>query len=171
MDKTTINFNGVDIVVANKDGKAFLPIKPICEAIGIAFQSQNDKIKEHPILRSVVTIIVTTGADGKKYEMVCLPVKYVYGWLFTINPGKVAPDARENVERYSRECYEVLYNHFHNTLDRQLKANEAEIRLLNELNAAITAERDAKTHRRKIEESLGKLRSERLNPQPQLDLQ
>lgn len=170
MEKKTIDFHGVEIVIAYKDGKAFLPVKPICEAIGIAFQPQHDKIKEHPILSSTVTIIVTVGADGKDREMVCLPVKYIYGWLFTINPGKVAPEARENVEKYSRECYEVLYNHFHNTLDRQLQANEAEIGLLKELNAAIVAEKEAKTHRRKIEESLGQLRNERLNPQPQLPL-
>ncbi len=170
MDKKTINFHGVEIVIAYKDGKAFLPVKPICEAIGIAFQPQNDKIKEHSILSSVVTIFVTTGADGKNYEMICLPVKYIYGWLFTINPGKVAPEARENVEKYSRECYEVLYNHFHNSLDRQLKANAAEIDLLKELNAAITAEKEARTQRRKIEESLVTLRNERLNPQPQLDI-
>lgn len=52
MDNKTINFNGVSIPVATKDGQSYLPIKPICEAIGIAFQPQNDKIKEHPILSS-----------------------------------------------------------------------------------------------------------------------
>ncbi len=32
------------------------------------------------ILGSVVSIIDTTGSDGKQYEMLCLPLKVVYGW-------------------------------------------------------------------------------------------
>ncbi len=160
--------NGIDIVTVEKDGETYLPVKPICEAIGIAFQSQNDKLREHPILSSTVTIIVTVGADGKPREMVCIPLKYVYGWLFTINPGKVAPEARETVERYSRECYEVLYNHFHRTLTRQLEANAAEIELLKEINDAITQERVQRERRKRGEQALEKLRASRLDPQPSL---
>ncbi|OKY84259.1 MAG: hypothetical protein BHV69_09525 [Bacteroidales bacterium 52_46] len=170
MDNKCINFNSVEILIVCKDGIEYLPIKPICEAIGIDAKAQRDKIQEDEFFKPVGVIIPSPGADGKNYDMFCLPVKFIYGWLATINPGKVAPEAKKNVIEYRRECYEVLYNHFHNTLDRQLKANEAELKLLKELNAVILEEKEAKARRRKIEESLGRLRSERLNPQPQLDL-
>lgn len=163
MNDTTINFNGFSIPVATKDGQSYLPIKPICEAIGIAFQPQYDKLKEHPILNSTVTIIMTVGADGKSREMVCLPVKFIYGWLFTINPGKVATDARAKVESYCIECYEVLYSHFHNSLSRQLDANAAEIEQLKALNDAIAREKEAKSDKAKAEKALAQIRASRLD--------
>lgn len=56
--------------------------------------------------------MTTTGADGKNYEMVCLPLEYVYGWLFTIDANLVVEANRENVKRYQLECDDVLYEHF-----------------------------------------------------------
>lgn len=44
------------------------------------------KIKEDEILGSVIPLRGTTGADGKQYDMFCLPLQYIFGWLFTINP-------------------------------------------------------------------------------------
>lgn len=105
---TTINH--VEIVVTSD---MFVPIKPICEALGVAFQSQAEKIKSDVILSSVVTLGITTGADGKQYEMLCLPLKYVYGWIFSINPSNVKADIRQNVIKYKQECYDALYEHFH----------------------------------------------------------
>ena len=53
-------------------------------------------------------------------------------------------------------------------MTRTIETNKAKIALLNEINASITAEKEAKAQRRKLEQSLEKLRQERLNPQPQL---
>ncbi|WP_300505312.1 phage antirepressor N-terminal domain-containing protein [uncultured Duncaniella sp.] len=164
---TTIN--GVEIFAeVTSDGNIFVPIKPICTALGIADNKQREKIQEDDILASVGTLRVSTGADGKQYEMYCLPLEYVYGWLFTINPKNVADSARETVKNYRRECYEALYNHFSRSLKRQIKENEAEIELLQKINSAIADEKDARIRRKKAEEALDKLRSERLNPQPTL---
>lgn len=44
--------------------------------------------------------------------MFCLPLEFVFGWLFTINSSNVAPEAKETVEKYQLECYRVLYRHF-----------------------------------------------------------
>ena len=160
--------NGSEILAVEQDGEYFVPIKPICQALGIADRPQREKIQQDEILSSVGMLSTSTGADGKTYEMFVLPLKYVYGWLFTINPKNVSPDAKEAVTRYRRECYEVLYNHFTTSMTRTIETNKAEIALLNEINASITAEKEAKAQRRKLEQSLEKLRQERLNPQPQL---
>jgi bifunctional DNA-binding transcriptional regulator/antitoxin component of YhaV-PrlF toxin-antitoxin module len=103
--------NGVDIVVI-ENGENRIPIRPICEALGIAHQPQFDKIKEDEILGSTVTLSMTVGADGKEREMATIPYMYVFGWLFTINPKNVAPEAKETVIRYKLECYKALYAHF-----------------------------------------------------------
>ena len=102
--------------------------------------------------------------------MYCLQIHFFFGWLFTINPKNVAPDARESVSRYRRQCYDVLYRHFAGSLRRTIETNEAEIELLRRINAAISREKEAKIDRRRAEEALEKLRAERLNPQPNLFL-
>lgn len=160
--------NGVDIVTVGRNGEIFVPIKPICEAIGIDVESQRDKIQADEILNSVAVFCTATGADGKQYEMHCLPLRYTYGWLFTVNPKKVAPEAREAVAVYRRECYDVLYEYFTGSMRRTIETNNAEIALLRQINSAISEEKEAKNRRKKAEEALGKLRAERLNPQPSL---
>ncbi len=160
------NINGVDIVSVEKDGDIYVPIKPICEAIGIAFPAQYTKLQEDDLLSPTVTIIVTVANDDKEREMICLPIRYVYGWLATINPGKVAPEAREAVLRYRRECYDVLYEHFTGSMRRTIETNNAEIELISQINAAISDERDDKIRKKKAEEALEKLRKERLNQHP-----
>lgn len=160
--------NGAEILAVDREGEIFVPIKPICVALGIEASPQRDKLQKDEFFNSVGTIIVSTGADGKSYEMYALPLKFIYGWLATINPGKVSGEARDAVTRYRRECYEVLYEHFTASMARTIETNNAEIALLNDLNHAITSEKEAKTQRRKLEQSLEKLRKERLNPQPML---
>lgn len=108
---TLAKVNGQAIVVLDSVEK-YVPVKPICDALGIASNKQIEKIKSHPILSSVDTLIVSTGSDGKRYEMLCLPYKYVLGWLFSIDSRNVKPEAAESVLKFQMECYEVLYNHF-----------------------------------------------------------
>lgn len=50
--------------------------------------------------------------DGKSRESVCLSIRSVAGWLFTINAGKVAPHLRKKLALYQRECADVLADHF-----------------------------------------------------------
>lgn len=113
MDQQLITrINGADIVTIEHEGEILVPIKPICQALGIDDKRQREKIQEDEILCSTGGLRPSVAADGKEREMFCLPLRYVYGWLFTINPKNVAPEAREAVARYRRECYDVLYNHF-----------------------------------------------------------
>lgn len=167
--------NGVDIVTVDRNGEIFVPIKPICAAIGVDDRAQRDKIQTDELLASVGVLSTSTGADGKSYEMYCLPLKYVYGWLFTINPKNVAPEARETVSRYRRECYDVLYDHFAGAAKRQQEQNRAEQDLLDRKAAALDsianhkkaiAEDNAEI--KKVDEQLSRLQSERLNPSPSL---
>ena len=158
--------NGVDIVTVERDGEIFVPIKPICEAIGIDPKVQRRKLQEDEFFASTGVIMTSVAADEKEREMFCIRLRDVYGWLATINPGKVAPEAREAVAVYRRKCYDVLYEHFTGSMRRTIETNNAEIELLEQINSAISREKEAKAERRKAEEALGKLRAERLNPQP-----
>lgn len=109
--KTIVRVNNVDII-ATSDEQQLVPIRPICEALGIDYSRQLKKIKDDPDLGSVVGLKPTTGADGKTYEMCCLPLEYIFGWLFTISPSNVHEDAQEIVRKYRMECYHALFQHF-----------------------------------------------------------
>ncbi len=175
MTNPITKINGIDIVTVDRDGEIFVPIKPICDALGIAAAPQRDKIQADDFLAPTGTIIVSVAADAKEREMFCLPLRYVYGWLATINPGKVALEAREAVTRYRRECYDVLYEHFAVAAKRQQQQNDAEKSLLERKAAALEAisghkkaisEEQAEI--KKVDDQLARLQSERLNPQPSL---
>lgn len=169
MERVISKINGIDIVTVEKDGEIFVPIKPICEAIGINYTTQVEKLQKHHILSgSTVPLRGIVAADGKGREMLCLPLRFVYGWLFTISPANVAESVRESVVKYQMECYNALYDHFTGSMRHTIETNNAEIELLKDINAAISDEKAARTRRKKAETALEKLRSERLNPQPSL---
>lgn len=109
--KTIARVNNVDIISTN-DRQKLVPIKPICTALGIAFEPQYQKLKDDEDLSSVIMLSITTGSDGKKYEMVCLPMEFIFGWIFTISPKNVSPEAKESVRKYRMECYKALFSHF-----------------------------------------------------------
>ncbi|MBD5184467.1 MAG: hypothetical protein HDS97_06215 [Bacteroidales bacterium] len=136
--ETRINVvNGIEISSVEKDGEFFVPVKPICQAIGIDFSSQIARVKESPLIAPTMVVITTVGADNRTREMVCIPERFVYGWLASIKPGKVSPEARENVIRYQTECYEILYNHFHRKAFRDETLTQMEIqqrKVVEELN-------------------------------------
>jgi len=109
--KAIAKINNVSIIVI-ENGQKLIPIRPICDALGINEEAQRQKIKNDEILNSVALLNKATGSDKKQYEMFCLPLKFTFGWLFTINPKNVNPEAKEAVTRYKLECYEALYRHF-----------------------------------------------------------
>lgn len=161
--------NQVEIFAVSLEyGDILVPIKPICEAIGIEFSAQRTKVMNDDFLKSVVSLSDTTGADGKQYEMFSLPLKFVYGWLFTINPKNVAPEAKEAVSRYRMQCYEALYNHFFARSTKQLEANKAEIKELELITDLLTQEKEIKGQLREARTRLSKIRSARLDDQPTL---
>jgi hypothetical protein len=44
--------------------------------------------------------------------MVLRTLRYLHGWLFTINASRYDGERRKKVVRYQEECYEVLCSYF-----------------------------------------------------------
>jgi len=116
-EPTQIEFYG-DYLTAIFDGETvWVAVKPIIENLGLAWQPQHRKIIEDVVLSQVITekVITSQGKDGKTYnvKMLCLPLEYINGLLFKINPNKIPnPQVREKVIRYQKECYKALYEYF-----------------------------------------------------------
>lgn len=160
-----------DVAIAatsNEQGEVLIPIRPICDALGVNSNGQIEKIKSDPILGATDKLSLSVGPDGRQREMVCLPLQYVFGWLFTINPGNVDERAKEAVIRYKKECYDALHNHFARARQRQLDENREEIRLLDEISRAKDTLSESKASLRNLETKLAKLRAARLDEQPTL---
>lgn len=171
MSKKKISIiNGVEIFAEiNENGQVFIPVKPVCQAIGVDHDAQRQRIKRHRKLSSVAVTITATGTDGKSYEMIALPLEYVYGWVFSIDTSMVSESALPSVEKYQDECYETLYRHFAGSLRRRVEENEAEIAALKAVNDAILQVKEAKAARRAAEENLAAIRKSRLDSTPRFE--
>lgn len=169
MEKTNFitTVNNVSIISFN-DEKRLIPIKQICEAIGINYPTQYQKIKDDELLSSVVRLSPTTGSDGKQYEMVCLPLEFIFGWIFSINPKNVKEEAKESISKYRIECYRALFNHFFVQTKKQLEVNEIEIKLLETLSDLNNKKSNLSTEISSVKKRLDKLRQERLENNPSL---
>lgn len=69
-----IIFHEDTIFIVDHEGQPFVPIRPICENLGIAWNSQYTKFMSDPELWNCRDIITVAG-DGKQREMLCLPLK------------------------------------------------------------------------------------------------
>ncbi|MDR1182189.1 MAG: phage antirepressor N-terminal domain-containing protein [Bacteroidales bacterium] len=169
--------NGQPIQIIEKNGDKFVPIKPICEMLGIDAKAQREKINEHKILRSVGRFIPSTGADGKQYEMLCLPLKFIFGWLFSINPEKVREEIRPAVLKYQWECYYVLFEYFIERADFVNNRKEAIEKAVDKCNMIRSEFNTAKMRLKEAENEITKERKvtfeewKRSNSQLQLNFE
>lgn len=156
-----VNETNINIVQEGSD--ILVPIRPICDALGVTFSRQRKKIAEDPILGPTVALRATVGGDGKQREMVCLPFELVFGWLFTISPDNVASDeAADAVIRYKRECYHALFTHFVKRFRYAQECNEKEIALLSQISELKDTLLANKNELKAAQERLARMRSERL---------
>ena len=103
--------NEVNIIALSENGSQLIPIRPICEALGIDPEGQRQRVERDPILSSVACMTKATGGDGKVYEMFSIPMKFVFGWLFTIDTNRVSKEAQPAVIQYKLECYDALFEY------------------------------------------------------------
>ncbi len=128
--KKFLEFNGKAILFLAIDGTFWVALKPICEALNVNYNRQFQNLKEDKILRDVFAIQQMRDSLGRIQNMVSLPEKFIYGWLFRIRSNN------EELINYQRECYEILWEHFNGTITQRQKllqqqtAEEIEIKAL-----------------------------------------
>ena len=119
------------MVLVNHNDQPFVAMKPIVENMGLCWKTQHRKLTSR--FDSVMVIMTTTGGDGKKYEMVCLPLRKVPAFLYLINPSKVSPELREKVIRYQNECDNALWDYWTQGGNQNQSTNIAQFISLNRL--------------------------------------
>ncbi|WP_065237114.1 phage antirepressor N-terminal domain-containing protein, partial [Gallibacterium genomosp. 3] len=107
----TITFYDAELITLKVEDVIYTAVKPIVDALGLSWGTQQRKL-ENSKDKFSCTHMKTTGSDGKTYEMLCMPIRKLNGWLFSINPEKVRPDLKDRVIKYQEECFEALYNYW-----------------------------------------------------------
>ncbi|EHR9266737.1 phage antirepressor Ant [Escherichia coli] len=106
-----VPFNGQQIITAMAAGVAYVAMKPIVENLGMSWGTQQQKLmKQLDKLNCIHMNMVA--ADGKLRKLLCLPLKKLNGWLFSINPEKVRADIRDKLIQYQEECFSVLHDYW-----------------------------------------------------------
>lgn len=115
-----VPFHSTELLIVEHNGQPYTPMKPIVEGMGLAWQSQHEKLKNR--FNSTITEIMIVAQDGKQRLMTCLPLKKLFGWMMTISPNKVKPELKDTIIKYQNECDDVLWDYWTGKLNAQRKA-------------------------------------------------
>lgn len=111
MNTSYVPFNGQQIITAMAAGVAYVAMKPIVENLGMSWGTQQQKLMKQLDKFNCIHMNMVA-ADGKLRKLLCLPLKKLNGWLFSINPEKVRDDIRDKLIQYQEECFTVLHDYW-----------------------------------------------------------
>lgn len=119
------------LFLVEHNGEPYTPLRPISDSLGLEWSSQVKKLNRHQNL-TVVTLTTVAG-DGNQREMLCLPLRKLPAYLYSIDLRRVRKEIRDKVVLYQTECDDVLWNYWtrghainprqeeeHNALDRKI---------------------------------------------------
>lgn len=109
-DLATIDFHGDDLVIVELDGKPYIVLKPVFEAIGLQAHQQIANLQEQAWATTRVTRVVA--ADGKSRNMIAADVRSFLMHLATIPVARVAEHVRPKLIDYQCEVADVIEAHF-----------------------------------------------------------
>jgi hypothetical protein len=104
---------GDDEVVAARvaTSEVYLPLRPICIALGVSWATQRRKIMADDVLmESVRTLRVQT--RGGPQNLLCMDVEAIPLWLAEIEPDRVRAELRDRLRSYKRWVKKVVYDAF-----------------------------------------------------------
>ena len=136
----TIVFNNQKLITFEKDGIQYTAIKPICENIGIDWESQRQRIMRDDVLNSTACMIKVVAEDGRVREMLSLPLQFLNGWLFGVDSKRVKSEqAKEYLFKYKMECYQALNNYWQSgiAVNKRMSQNFENLSIEDLLNASV----------------------------------
>lgn len=127
-----VPFNGHQIITAMAAGIAYVAMRPVVENLGLDWATQLRKLRGGVgnSNRRDISIVddergshmttpskfgccdIAIPSKGGIQKMLCIPLKKLNGWLFSINPEKVRADIRDKLIQYQEECFTVLHDYW-----------------------------------------------------------
>ncbi|WP_447775276.1 phage antirepressor N-terminal domain-containing protein [Pseudomonas chlororaphis] len=104
----TVPFHGTNLFIVEHRDEPFVPMRPIVEGMGMAWQPQHRKLVDR--FETCITHMVTQlPGDDQAREVVCLPLKKLPAWMYSVNPKKVDESIRQTIIDYQNECDDALW--------------------------------------------------------------
>lgn len=106
------------LVQMDDEQQVYIPLRPICEYLGLDWSAQTRRIRRDPVLSKWATFVAITATNpeeaqkGGNPNMLCLPLDYLNGFLFGVSASRVKADLQERVILYQERCYKVLTEAF-----------------------------------------------------------
>lgn len=99
------------ITAAEIDGKPMVALRPMCDAIGIAYSAQLQKLKGKSW--ATVSMSNTVAEDGKSREMAMIDRRTMTMWLATVDENRVNEYVKPVVIAFQSEAADALDSYFH----------------------------------------------------------
>jgi hypothetical protein len=99
------------LAVRAEDGAIYLPLRPICESLGLSYRPQRRRIQRDASLEEGVREIrLETG--GGRQATPCLRLSVVPYWLSTVEVSRVRPDLQDKLLTYKRWVIDKVFEAF-----------------------------------------------------------
>lgn len=125
-----LEFRGKNLIFLAKNGVYYIAIKPICEVLEVDYIRQFKNMKDDPILRPALSKQTMQVPGDQTRALVCLPEHLIYGWIFSIKSQSV------ELLEYKKDCYEILFKHFHGAITNRLDLLRNKARVISERKKA-----------------------------------
>jgi hypothetical protein len=119
IEERTLEFYDDELLAVKMvDGAVYVPVRRLCDNLGLAWPGQYERIQRDEILSEAVKTVRVTrtviegGRGGGPADTICLPLDMIPGWLFGVQVSRVREDLRPKLKRYRRECFKVLWDAF-----------------------------------------------------------
>ncbi len=119
-----LSFMSMRLPYTTFNGQYYVPIKPICDHIGFEHGWAIKRLQKDVFFSQLCELTHMVAEDGKRREMVCLPWKYLHGWLLGIDESRVNMDARPTLMKYKELCYDVLHDFFVGSAENMTKRRQ-----------------------------------------------
>lgn len=145
IEEKTVDFYGDSITAAlvevGSQEEIYVPLRPLCDYLGVDWSGQRKRLNRDEVLAEAQGVVIMSTPGGQQ-QFVCLPLKFIPGWLFGIDTSRLKPELKEKIIRYRRECYDVLWKAFQaqvlDTVDTRSNSNIAALIQIREMGKAIT---------------------------------
>ena len=126
-----INYNGQAVeIIKDENGNTWIPLKRICENIGLSYSRQNKKVKNDKRFRHSLMVIPSKGGEQ---NTLCLDYNHLGGWLYTINPNKIQETIKPNLISYQKEITGVINDYLTQGFVINSRISPEQFKKLNEI--------------------------------------
>ena len=111
-----IPFYSEEITILTKDEEILVPLKQLCNNLGVSWKGQRRRIKEDPVLKEILFETKVKSKNGKYYNAIVLPLGYLQRFLYTFTLARFVLSEQKSKIKIIVLYQEELLDHINNYL-------------------------------------------------------